>query len=50
MGAKQTPSLIPLCHPIAITGVSMDLSVVDDAVEIVATVKTTDRPVSRWRR
>jgi cyclic pyranopterin phosphate synthase len=43
MGAKQTPSLIPLCHPIAITGVKMDLSVVDDAVEIVATVKTTDR-------
>jgi cyclic pyranopterin phosphate synthase len=43
MGAKQTPSLIPLCHPIAITGASVDLTVLDDAVGIVAAVKTTDR-------
>ena len=43
MGAKQTPSLIPLCHPLAISGVSVDLSVGDDAVEISATVRTTDR-------
>src|SRR5689334_14785480 len=43
MGAKQTPSLIPLCHPLAVSGVSVDLSVADDAVEITATVKTTDR-------
>ncbi|QIG41476.1 cyclic pyranopterin monophosphate synthase MoaC [Nocardioides anomalus] len=43
MGAKQTPSLIPLCHPLAVSGVSVDLSVADDAVEISATVKTTDR-------
>jgi cyclic pyranopterin phosphate synthase len=43
MGAKQTPSLIPLCHPLAISGVSVDLSVGDDAVEISATVGTTDR-------
>ena len=42
-GAKQTPSLIPLCHPLAISGVTVDLAVADDAVEITATVKTTDR-------
>jgi cyclic pyranopterin phosphate synthase len=43
MGAKQTPSLIPLCHPLALTGVTVDLHVADDAVEIIATVRTTDR-------
>lgn len=42
-GAKQTPALIPLCHPLAISGVKVDLEVADDAVEITATVKTTDR-------
>ena len=43
MGAKRTPDLIPLCHPLAVSGVKLDLSVADDAVEITATVKTTDR-------
>src|SRR3954453_13045847 len=46
MGAKQTPSLVPLCHPLAISGVTVDLAVVDDpepCVEISATVRTTDR-------
>ena len=43
MGAKQTPALIPLCHPLAVSGVTVDLAVADDAVEITATVKTTDR-------
>ena len=43
MGAKQTPSLIPLCHPLAISGVTVDLAVADDAVAITATVRTTDR-------
>jgi len=43
MGAKRTPDLIPLCHPLAISGVEVDLVVVDDAVEITATVRTTDR-------
>ncbi len=43
MGAKQTPSLIPLCHPLSISGVTLDLSVTDVAVEIRATVRTTDR-------
>ncbi|MGW6979457.1 cyclic pyranopterin monophosphate synthase MoaC [Streptomyces sp. NPDC054932] len=43
MGAKKTPDLIPLCHPLAVSGVKVDLTVADDAVEILATVKTTDR-------
>ena len=43
MGAKQTPALVPLCHPLAISGVTVDLAVADDAVEIFATVRTTDR-------
>ncbi len=43
MGAKQTPALVPLCHPLAISGVEVDLAVADDAVEITATVRTTDR-------
>jgi len=43
MGAKRTPDLIPLCHPLAISGVVLDLRVADDAVEISATVRTTDR-------
>ncbi len=43
MGAKRTPDLVPLCHPIAISGVEVDLHVADDAVEITASVRTTDR-------
>jgi cyclic pyranopterin phosphate synthase len=43
MGAKQTPALIPLCHPLAISGVTVDLAVADDGVDITATVRTTDR-------
>nr|WP_240759447.1 cyclic pyranopterin monophosphate synthase MoaC [Phytoactinopolyspora endophytica] len=42
-GAKRTPDLVPLCHPLAIHGVDVDLSVADDAVEISATVRTADR-------
>ncbi|CAM5514963.1 cyclic pyranopterin monophosphate synthase accessory protein [Streptomyces abikoensis] len=43
MAAKRTPDLIPLCHPLALSGVQVDLAVADDAVEITATVRTTDR-------
>ena len=43
MGAKQTPTLIPLCHPLAISGVTVDLEVTDESVDITATVRTTDR-------
>ena len=41
--AKRTPDLVPLCHPIAIHGVTVDLAVVDEGVEITATVRTADR-------
>lgn len=41
--AKRTPDLVPLCHPIAIHGVTVDLEVHDDHVAISATVRTADR-------
>ena len=41
--AKRTPDLVPLCHPIAIHAVTVDLQVTDDAVEIATTVRTADR-------
>ncbi len=41
--AKRTPDLVPLCHPIAIHAVAVDLQVGDAAVEIAATVRTADR-------
>jgi len=43
MGAKRTPDLIPLCHPIALHGVTVDLELVGETVEITATVRTADR-------
>lgn len=43
MATKRTPDLIPLCHPIAVHGVSVELVVVDEGVEITAIVKTADR-------
>jgi cyclic pyranopterin monophosphate synthase len=34
---------VPLCHPIAVSGVTVDLEVEDDGVLITASVRTTDR-------
>jgi cyclic pyranopterin monophosphate synthase len=42
-GAKRTPDLVPLCHPVALHGVTVDLDVVDDGVVITATTRTADR-------
>lgn len=42
-GTKRTADLIPLCHPIALSGVDVDLEVVDDAVEITVTCRVADR-------
>ena len=42
-GAKRTPDLIPLCHPIGLHGVTVDLTVTDDGVDITATTRTADR-------
>ncbi len=41
--AKRTPDLVPLCHPLSISGVTVDLQVEDEAVGITATVRTADR-------
>ncbi len=43
MGAKRTPELVPLCHPIALHGVTVDLAVDDAGVTVSATVRTADR-------
>jgi cyclic pyranopterin phosphate synthase len=40
---KRTPDLIPLAHPVAVHGVTVDLVVVDDGVDLAATVRTADR-------
>ena len=41
LAAKQTSSLVPLCHPISLTSVKVDLKIVgDDTVEAESTVKT----------
>jgi len=42
-GAKRTPDLIPLCHPIGLHAVTVDLDVVDRGVLIRATARTADR-------
>ncbi|MGJ7908353.1 cyclic pyranopterin monophosphate synthase MoaC [Actinopolyspora sp. H202] len=43
MAAKRTPDLVPLCHPIAIAGVRVELETGEREVRITATVRTTDR-------
>ena len=43
MAAKRTPDLVPLCHPIALSGVVVDLAVDRSEVRITARVRTTDR-------
>ncbi len=42
-GAKRTPDLVPLCHPLFLSGVDVHVTVVEAGVEIVATVRTTER-------
>lgn len=41
MGAKRTPDLVPLCHPLPITGVSVEFTLEDATVRIAATVRTS---------
>ena len=45
MAAKNTPYLIPMCHPLLLTGISVDFSLDPEAgvIEITATVKTTGK-------
>ena len=41
--AKLTPFLLPLCHPLRLDHVEVDLSVKDDGVEVIARVTATER-------
>lgn len=43
MAAKKTADLIPLCHPLPLTGVTLDLETRDDGVTATATVRTTNK-------
>ncbi len=45
MGAKRTPDLVPLCHPLALTSITVDLTcdAERNAVDITATCKLTGR-------
>ena len=44
MAAKKTHELVPMCHPLQITGVDIDFAIKDpDQIEVKATVRTTDR-------
>ncbi len=43
MAAKKTPDLVPLCHPIALSGVEMEVEPRRGGVEAIATVRTVDR-------
>ena len=43
MGAKRTPDVVPLCHPIALASVEVEVRAMTVGVELKATVKTVDR-------
>jgi len=43
MGAKRTPELVPLCHPLPLSAVELEVSVDDEGVAVTATVRTTAR-------
>lgn len=40
MGAKRTSDLIPLCHPLPLTGIDVDFELLDSGVRITGAVKT----------
>ena len=41
MATKRTSDLIPLCHPLPLSAISLELTATEDAVEIAATARTT---------
>ena len=51
MGAKKTPDLIPLCHPLFLSKISVDLSLDPDlpGVQIQAKVKSSGQTGVKWR-
>jgi cyclic pyranopterin phosphate synthase len=42
-GAKRTPELIPLCHPVALTGVDVDVQLEEGGLRVTATARAQDR-------
>jgi cyclic pyranopterin monophosphate synthase len=43
MAAKRTPELIPLCHPLPLSSVSLDFELLESGVRILATARVTGR-------
>ena len=43
LAAKRTSDLIPLCHPLALTGIDVDFAIGDAEIALTASVRTTDR-------
>ena len=43
MAAKRTPDLVPLCHPISLSGVEVEIRSRAAGLEVMATVRTVDR-------
>lgn len=43
LGAKKTPELVPLCHPITLGAVDTSFEIAADSIAIMATVRTTER-------
>src|ERR1700752_4921348 len=43
LAAKRTSDLIPLCHPLALTGIDIDFEIGEANIAVTATVRTTDR-------
>jgi cyclic pyranopterin phosphate synthase len=41
MAAKKTSDLIPLCHPLALSSVTVDFELLEDGIRVVATARTT---------
>ncbi len=41
MAVKKTPELVPMCHPLPITGVKVDFEILDDGVKVTCEVKCT---------
>lgn len=43
MAAKQTANLIPMCHPLMLSGVDLQFTFAEDSIKVSASVKTTER-------
>ncbi len=43
LAVKKTPDIIPMCHPLQITGVDIDFEVLDDGIEVTVNVQTVGK-------